>query len=128
MGAKTKPVTLDEVANEVRMWQSRGLGAGWMIEIVEGQDEDNSAAFTMWASGYRWGKIVVNLKDGSFAHPQLWRHVVIHELCHFVTAPVIDFLEANLNKEGPLFSELRRHFETVTDSFALIIQENGHVD
>lgn len=127
MSAKIKPVTLSEVADEIRMWQSRGLGSGWLLEVIEDPDPGDAAAWTTWADGYRWGKIVVNLKDGAFAHPQMWRHVVIHELCHLVTAPLVDLLQANLNKNGPLYHEIGRNFETVVDSFANIIQENSHV-
>lgn len=128
MAAKIKPVTLSDIAAEVKLWQNRGLGAGWMIEVVEDPDPDDSAAWVTWSTGYHWGRMSVNLKDAAFAHPVLWRHVVIHELCHLVTSPAIDFLTSNLNKDGAFYSELKRHFETVVDSFANIIQENVNVD
>ena len=124
MAASKVAITLSDVSAEIKMWQSRGLAAGWMIEVSDDPDPDDAAAWTRWASGYRWGKVFVNLKDSAFAHPYLWRHVIIHELCHFVTAPLVDHLEANLNKDGGLYAETRRHMETVVDSFANIIQQN----
>lgn len=124
------PISLRKL---VRIWMKRlGLERNWKLKFYTRQFKDLTAAEAKWSPGYASGSIHFGARWLADEHrtDAETEHTVVHELLHFVFAPMDDSMEDYLGLGKAFFIYAERR-EQMCDRIATLLidryRRNGDV-